>query len=371
MDTVRYPKFIKKGDTLGFVAPSFGCSTEPYYSAFKHALEQFEKKGYHTSLGPNCFASDGIGISSTPRSCGKELTDFYCDPASQLLISCGGGELMCEILDYVDFDRIRQAEPKWFLGYSDNTNFTLLSVTLCDTAAIYGPNAGAFGMEPWHSSISDTFDFLNGKTDRVHNYEKWEKESLKDKDHPLEPYHCTEPFIIKKFLPEAPATYIKPEAPVASSLKAADNSNFEKEIRVQFSGRLIGGCLDCLGNLAGTGYDHVHEFNSRYASDGIIWFLEACDLDPIGIRRTLWQLKHAGWFEHVKGFLIGRPHHFGEEIFGLDQYEAVTSMLAEYNVPILMDLDIGHVAPAMPIAAGATAEVTCTDNQLEICYTWK
>ena len=45
------------------------------------------------------------------------------------IISCGGGELMCEILRYVDFERIAQAKPKWFMGYSDNTNLTFLLTT--------------------------------------------------------------------------------------------------------------------------------------------------------------------------------------------------------------------------------------------------
>ena len=31
---MRFPKFIKKGDAIGFVAPSFGCDTEPYKTAF-------------------------------------------------------------------------------------------------------------------------------------------------------------------------------------------------------------------------------------------------------------------------------------------------------------------------------------------------
>ena len=43
---------------------------------------------------------------------------------------------MCEILPYVDFEKIRQEEPKWFMGYSDNTNLLFLLATLCDTAGI-------------------------------------------------------------------------------------------------------------------------------------------------------------------------------------------------------------------------------------------
>ena len=107
-----------------------------------------------------------------------------------------------------------------------------------------------------------------------------------------------------------------------------------KESRLTMRGRLLGGCMDCLINLLGTSFDHVREFNERYSDDGIIWFLEACDLNVMGMRRAMWQMKNAGWFSNVKGFLIGRPAHFGEEMFGIDHRQALSSLLREFNVPI-------------------------------------
>ena len=133
-----------------------------------------------------------------------------------------------------------------------------------------------------------------------------------------------------------------------------------------FSGRLIGGCLDCLSILAGTGFDRVKEFADRYAGDGLIWFLEACDLNPMGIRRALWQLDQAGWFRTAKGFLIGRPLLFGEQILGMDQYNAVTGVLKKYGVPIVMDMDLGHLPPMIPLISGALAEVSAAPKKLSV-----
>jgi hypothetical protein len=42
---MRYPKFLEQQETIGFVARSFGCSIEPYKSAFGNALQKFEEKG--------------------------------------------------------------------------------------------------------------------------------------------------------------------------------------------------------------------------------------------------------------------------------------------------------------------------------------
>ena len=113
---MRYPEFLSEGGTIGFVAPSFGCATEPYKTAFGMTIKRFEKEGYTVELGPNCYEDKGIGISNTPQECGKELTQMYESNVNDVLISCGGGELMCEILPYVDFDRIKAAKLSGILG---------------------------------------------------------------------------------------------------------------------------------------------------------------------------------------------------------------------------------------------------------------
>ena len=283
---MRYPEFLKAGDTIGFAAPSFGCSIEPYRSCFDRAQEVFRKKGFGILCGPNVYAGDGIGISTAPELCGREFTELYVSDACEAVLSCGGGELMCEILKYVDFEAIARAEPKWFMGYSDNTNlvFTL-------------------------------------------------------KERPLEPYACTEP---RKIIVYDPARGILPDGQGAE---------------LAFSGRLIGGCLDSLATLCGTPYDRASAFAERYREDGIVWFLEACDLTVFGIRRALWQLKNAGWFRHVSGFLIGRPLAAQEDLLGLDHIHAVTDELAEFGVPILMDADIGHLPPMIPLISGSCAQI--------------
>ena len=145
---MKYPRSLQKGASIGFPAPSFGCSIEPYYSGFQNGLKKWQELGYKTNPGSNAYADLGIGISNTPAKCGAEFTDMYLDKENDVLIACGGGELMCEILDYVDFEAIKNAEPKWFMGYSDNTNLTYLLATICDTASIYGPCADSFGRVP-------------------------------------------------------------------------------------------------------------------------------------------------------------------------------------------------------------------------------
>lgn len=338
---MRYPDFLRDKGTIGFVAPSFGCSTEPYRTAFDNALGKFRQMGYRCVLGPNCYQDSGVGISNLPELCADELNSFYCSDDNDMLISCGGGELMCEVVPYIDFEAIAKARPKWYLGFSDNTNFTFLSTTLADTAAIYGPCASSFGMEPWHESIQDTMDLITGRKKVFHGYDLWEREGIKDETNPLAGYNLTEP-------------------------KHLRIAGVQGDFLV--TGRLIGGCMDCLALLLGTEFDKVDKFINKYRGDGFIWFLESCDLNVMSIRRVLWQMKHAGWFRHVNGFIIGRPLHFGEEMFGIDQYSAVTSMLGELGVPIIMDADIGHLSPMMPIISGGMADVSVKNHKMTIKY---
>lgn len=127
---MRYPEFLKDRGTIGFVAPSMGCTTEPYRSAFDNAIKRFHSMGYKTIEGPNCRCDSGIGISNTPKKCAEELNESYASADSDVLISCGGGELMCEVVPYIDFERVKQSKPKWYMGYSDNTNFTFWRLLL-------------------------------------------------------------------------------------------------------------------------------------------------------------------------------------------------------------------------------------------------
>lgn len=340
---MRYAKFLPPGGTIGFLAPSFGCAGEPYYSAFQSALGKWREMGYQTRLGHNCLLAEGVGISNTPEICAEEVMDSFLSEAD-CLISCGGGELMCEILPHIDFQRLGEAEPKWFMGYSDNTNLTYLLATLSDTASIYGPCAASFGMERWHVSLENAFDLLRGAITEVGSYGIWEKESLKSEENPYAEYHLTEPLQIKRYMGER-------------ELAA------EEELSVR--GRLLGGCMDCLVNLTGTRFDKTAEFVNRYREDGILWFLEACDLNVFGIRRAMWQMEQAGWFQHVKGFLIGRPAN-GEAMINLDAVTAVMGIAGKLQVPVLLDVDIGHCVPMMSLVVGSMAQVYSKGNELRV-----
>lgn len=340
---MRYPESLKQGGRIGFIAPSYGCATQPYAARYENAISKFRSMGYEIVEGPNTRAAVGIGKSNTPKACGDEINMFFTEDRSDVIFSCGGGELMCEDLPYVDFEAIKKADPKWFIGYSDNTNLTFLLPTLCDMAAIYGPCASDFGMNPWHKSISDAFSVITGTKSTFTNYDGWEKEWPERETNPLAPYNITEKY----------------------SQKIYDGNE------AHFEGRLIGGCLDCLVNFVGTKFDKVKDFCEKYKDDGIIWFLESCDLNVMSMRRALWLLSQAGWFKYVKGFIIGRPLHHDEDFDGFTPYEAFTGILSEYNAPIVYDIDLGHLSPMIPFVSGAYGHIDAEGNEFTVKMDFK
>lgn len=382
---MRYPEFLKENGIIGFIAPSFGCTTEPYRELFEKAIKTFEDLSYRTVLGPNCYADNGIGISNTPDKCGEEVNDFFINDRSDVIISCGGGELMCEDLPYIDFAAIAESKAKWYMGYSDNTNLTFLLNTLCDTASIYGPNAPKFGSLPWHESVTDSLEILKGNKKTVRNYREWfldyreedldieqEKDEIPESDE-NEEYELNETILSDKELEirerrNYPKVLINEKPylvmPYKQNLFVGDSQAQE----INMEGRMIGGCLDCLVNLVGTRFDKVRDFNEKYKEDGIIWFLESCDLNVFDMRRALWHMENAGWFEHVRGFVIGRPLKYDDGFGDYNRIEAVRGILGKLNVPIVMDTDLGHLFPSMPVISGSIANIHAVDNNIEIKY---
>ena len=331
---MKFPKFIKPMDKIAFVAPSYGGVIEPYNTRTEKSKEVLENLGYKVEYGPNCF-HEVIGRSNTPEKCGEEINYYFNDKDTKALLSVGGGELMCEDIPHIDFNIIRN-NPKWYMGYSDNTNLTFLITTNCDVATIYGPHAPCFGITPWHDYLKDAYGLLTGQKLKVKTYGMWEKEN--NNEDPLAQLNLTEPTILKS-IPD-------------------DN--------LTFKGRLIGGCMDVLPFFLGTKYDHTLDFIEKYKDDGIIWFMEACDLHSMAIRRTIFQLDLAGWFKYVKGFVFGRPLNGREDYAGLNQYDAVMEIIKKYNVPVVFDCDLGHLQPSMPLITGSIATVTKQGNELEI-----
>ena len=314
-----------------FVAPSFGVNIKYYKTRFNKALENLKELGYECIIGDNVYKAEGIIASNTPALRGKEINDAY-KSNSDIIWSVGGGEVMVQMLEYVDFDLIKNSNSI-FVGFSDNTNLVYLIATMLDKYAIYGCNAPSMSTIEYDSL--DTLNMINDKKEFI-GYKRWQLKY--DNPKPVHKYEFDK-----------------------RTKMISINFNYAK-------GRIIGGCLDCLIGLCGTKYDNTVNYMKKHKDEGIIFFMEACDLNSVMLIRGLTQLKYAGWFDLVDAFIIGRSFNYFNKSFGVSMIDAYKMILEPFNKPIILNAPIGHLSPTLPIYVGKKVEVSFEKNTLKFKY---
>ena len=334
-----YPKFLNKEDLISVPAPSDGASCKEYIARYNNAKLTLENKGYRVKLSKNIFNSEKAR-SADAITRANELNEFFED-SSSVILCAAGGEFLIETLPYVDFEKIKN-NPKWVVGFSDPTGILFPITTKYDIATIYGNNFKSFGAENLHKSLEDNLKILEGNIITQESFDFYEEERF-EKITGLEGYNLTEKVYWKTL--------------------SGKNESIE--------GRIIGGCIDIITELAGTKYDAVNEFNKRYKSDGIIWYFDNCELSKEELIRTLWKFNTLGYFKYATGIVFGRN---GEETsYNYETMEETLkdSVLSTLNIPIIYDADISHKGPSMTIINGAIAKISCKDGKGSVKFELK
>ncbi len=326
------PRPLRKGECIGVTAPSFGVVEPLDIKRFEHAEEILNGKGYKVRKTSNVHIADETGRSSPMMQRVTELYDLLMDPEVGCVISASGGDYQCEMLMGMDWDLLERY-PKWIQGYSDNTVLLFKITAEHDIATIYGGNFGDFGMEPWHRSISEHLEFLEGRRDSQESFGTYQ-DGFSERVTGLEPF--------------------KEDLPV----KWVSNGD------VTFKGRLIGGCMDVLEWYQKKGLVHLDGFNSKYADEGIIWYMETFDMDDARIGKMFSGMIEDGWFKGVKGFVFGRPLFYK----GDDYQNTIHECLKEFDVPIVFGADVGHKGPRMTFINGAMAEFHVNNGRCTLKY---
>ncbi|MDQ0088069.1 muramoyltetrapeptide carboxypeptidase LdcA involved in peptidoglycan recycling [Paenibacillus anaericanus] len=325
---IKYP-FLKEEATIGITAPSSGVGSE-LHGLIKDACNRMNAKWFNVICGETVWTQDKAK-SSPAKIRATELNDMMQDDNIHTVIPPWGGELLIEVLEYIDFENIKS---KWILGYSDISVLLLATTLKTGIATAHGPNLidlrGVHSDETtamWQALLS----IKTGESIIQHSSQKYQKEWNHDIFSPCV-FHLTE------------QTY----------WKVISDSNVMK---VRVSGRLLGGCVDVIRHLIGTPFGDVQYFQQHVINnDPILWYLENCELTTVDLRRSLVQMKLAGWFENCSGIMFGRSEAnqpVQDYTIG-DVYEELSE---ELQIPIIYDIDCGHVPPQMTFINGAYAEV--------------
>ena len=340
-----FPEFLKPGDMIGVSAFSHPIDEEKDQNRFRNGAKQLEQRGYQTCFTANVFQeADPFGRSGSGKEKAQQLHELLKNKHVRGIYSAAGGDFLAEMLPYIDLDLVK-SNPKWIQGYSDNTSLLYYLTTKGGIATAYGANFSDFGMEEWDLSVERGLKVLEGSCRVQESFDQYQ-DGFGNRENGLEGY-------------------------------ARDRDVFWNCINTEdgsctFRGRLLGGCMDVLLNIAGTRYDGTLEFLERYREDGIIWYLESFDLHFEMMMEGLWKMKELGWFAHTTGFLFGRPLFYPEMAYDgtpLPSYQDVLlERLSPYQVPIITGADIGHKGPQFVMLNGALAEVHCAKGKGRITY---
>lgn len=329
---LRFPAPLRRGDTIGVTSPSAGVQDQGA-ERIRFCIDWLRDAGYEVMVG-DCM--DGAALTSAPAAeRAAELTAMLVDPRVRAVVPPWGGETAIDLLDLLDWDALAEAEPTWLVGYSDLSTILLPLTTRLGWATLHGDNLADTPYGP-PDGLSSWLDVASGPGPHV--------QSASDvvADWPVE--H------------DPRATRWRRVGTGRWSLHGAP--------RLHVTGRLIGGCIETLCNLGGTPYGDVASFGAASRDDGLVVYLEAAEADAASICRHLHGLRLAGWFTHAKAVLIGRtgaPDHPR-----ITQREAVVDALGRLGVPIVFDVEIGHVPPHLPLVNGALATVTVDGDVQEL-----
>lgn len=321
MGKIIYPNKLKVGDTVGITAVSMPANDEKIDLAINN-LKELGLKVIETSN----VRSTGI-VSSDGKRRAEEFLELYKNPDVKYIIAARGGEFLMEMLPYLKgHEDIIRNNVKWFQGFSDPSLLNLYITTNFNVATINMENISDYAMKPRFKSLQDSLDFMfNDENEFIQeSFEKYQKQEFEEGN--LKGYNLTE-----------------------KNIYECNTDN------VKFEGRLIGGCIDVFNMISGTDLDKIEEFVSQFDDDGVIWYLDNCELAPCEFYRRLWYMKQKNYFKNVKGFLIGRSfmQYNNNEFFTFK--DAVERALRELNVPIVYNVDTGHIPPQMCMINGSYA----------------
>ncbi|CAM5608381.1 LD-carboxypeptidase OS=Streptomyces tendae OX=1932 GN=F3L20_11600 PE=3 SV=1 [Streptomyces tendae] len=266
------------------------------------------------------------------------------DPDIRAVVPPWGGELAVDLVPLLDWDRLREAEPTWVVGYSDMSTLITPLTLLTGTATVHGnnlmdtPYRTPDGLVSWLDIVGapQGHRFTQTPPGR-HRTTGWD-------DYALHPG-------VREYTLDTPGGWTR-----------LDGSG-----DLEVEGRLIGGCIETLCNLTGSGCLDVSAFAEAEAPEGMLVYVEACGDDALTICRNLHGMRLAGFFDAANAVLVGRTSAPG--VPSLSQHQAVLDALGPLGVPIVADVECGHVPPYLPIVNGAHGRLLHTPTRSELTQT--
>jgi len=330
---ITYPDSFRETAGIGVTAPSSGLGNEIFVKRFELVAKQLSKRGYEILEG-KCLRSNVKHVSALAQERVDDLLRLWLNDKVGAIIPPWGGEILIEMLELLDIEKMVKSKPKWLLGYSDCSTLLLALTIKTGLATAHGINFMDMIDSQEDPLSKNALHYLKtkpGESFIQNSSDKFQKQFVNFSDNLETAYNLTE---------------------------KTEWKSLNGDTHIQFSGRLIGGCIDVITHLVGTPFGNVDYFKETFSSEGTILYLENCQLSPCKLTRYLTQMKLAGWLTNLNGILIGRSAAKEvEDSNSLTYLEVLQNVLSDLDCPVIYDADIGHMPPNMTLINGAFAEV--------------
>jgi len=289
-----FPNSIKKGDKIAIISPA--GSVEP--TQLEKGIEMIKSKGFEPVLGEHLYTkfSNGYNYAGTEDQRLKDMNWALNDSEISAVWASRGGYGCQHLLHGLNLKEFSK-NPKWYIGYSDNTviqSFLLKK----GFASIHAQTIKTSSFGVTEESYDLIFDILKGKSPKY----------------------------------------------------SLESSQFNKKGNIE--GELIGGNLALIYALLGTKYSF--DFKDK------ILFIEDIGENFYALDRMMMSLELAGVFTKIKGLIVGGMTNMGdendnkqyEESFDEFANKLISDRISKYNFPAVFDFPNGHIKDNRPLIIG-------------------
>ena len=279
MTFLRKPRAIKPGATLAVVSPA----SIPRPELVEAGCEALEQLGYRTRLSPHALDRGPLYYAGKLEDRLADLHAAFADPTIDAILCTRGGWGSAELLPHLDKALI-MANPKPFLGYSDQTSLHLWLQREANLVSFQAPMVAADFSRPDGPDLASL--------------------------------HC---------------------ALVATEPWSLGSSSGLRTLKPGVAqGILGGGCISIFAEGLGTPY-------GPQPSEGVLFF-EDIGVKPYQWDRMLVHLRHAGILAAARGIVFGDMQSCGGSQEQAAIEASILHALRDFDGPIGIGINSGHVS---------------------------
>lgn len=296
------PAYLKKGDTIGIVAPSGYMPIEKMQAC----IEILDSWGFSVKMGATTHSQSPNYFSGTDEERALDLQEMMDDKHINAILCARGGYGVSRIIDQLSFKKFRK-HPKWIIGYSDITVLHAHLEANYQIASMHAPMANAFN---------------DGETDNP--YLRSFRETLEGK----------------------PAFY------------QCSPHHFNKKGKAK--GVLVGGNLTLVAHLVGTPSDIETKGKILFLED-IGEYLYNIDRMFVQLKRN-GKLDHLSGLV-IGSFTESKDT---ERPFGKDAYGIISEHIKNADYPVCFGFPVGHVKENYALKVGMNYHLTVEEDKVSL-----